>query len=108
MPHRPIGERGDALRLLGLRDPVDRAEVVSAYRRLVPQHHPDLGGDPDAFRSLTVARDVLLADARTDPGENARTPAGRSVTARQRRRRRLLRRLRRRLSRNTRERRHLD
>jgi hypothetical protein len=112
MPFLPIGQRREALRRLGLQDPVDQAEVVSAYRHLARQHHPDLGGDPDTFRALTVARDLLLADARGHAGEDARSPAGRSVTVWQRpsRRfvRRLRRRLRRRLDRRGGERRNLD
>jgi hypothetical protein len=107
MPTLPIG-RGEALRLLGLQDPVEQTEVVSAYRRLVRQHHPDLGGDPDAFRSLTVARDLLLADARSDAGENARRVPGRPVAGRQRRSRRFLGSVRRRLGRKGGERRRLD
>ena len=108
MPTLPIGQRREALRLLGLQDPVEHSEVVSAYRRLARQHHPDLGGDPDAFRSLTVARDVLLADACSDPGESARSSAGRSVRVRQRPSRRFLRGLRRSLGRKGGTRRHLD
>jgi len=104
----PIGQRREALRLLGLQDPVGQSEVVSAYRHLARQHHPDLGGNPDVFRSLTVARDMLLAEARNDAGDSARSPAGRPVAVRQRRGRRLLRRLRRRLGRKGGERRDLD
>jgi hypothetical protein len=98
MPTLPTGQRREALRLLGLQDPVEPAEVLSAYRRLVRQHHPDLGGDPDAFRALTVARDLLLADGRSDAAESAR-PAGRSVAVRQRPSRRLIRVVRRSLGR---------
>ena len=108
MPSLSIVQRREALRLLGLQDPVEPSEVVSAYRRLARRHHPDLGGDPDAFRSLTVARDRLLADARSDAGRSAGEPAGRSVVVRQRPGRRLLRRLRRRLGRKGGERRDLD
>lgn len=108
MPSLPIGQRREALRRLGLQDPVERFEVVSAYRRLARQHHPDLGGDPDVFRSLTVARDLLLADARSDAGERAGPLAGRCVTVRQRPSRRFLRRLRRHLGRNGGGRRDLD
>lgn len=108
MPSVPIGQRREALRLLDLQDPVGQSEVVSAYRRLARQHHPDLGGDPDVFHSLTAARDMLLADARSDAGEGARSPAGRSVVVRQRLGRRLLRRLRRHLGREGGERRDLD
>lgn len=104
----PIGHRREALRLLGLQDPVEKSEVVVAYRRLARQHHPDLGGDPETFRSLTVARDLLLADARSDAGDRSRSPSGRSVTVRQRPSRRLLRGLRRRLGRRGSERRDLE
>lgn len=108
MPSLPIGQRREALRLLGLQDPVEQSEVVSAYRRLARQHHPDHGGDPGTFRSLTVAHDLLLADTRSDAGENVRSPGGRSVTVRQRPSRRFLRRFRRRLGRKGGERRDLD
>lgn len=103
----PMSRRGEALRLLGLQDPVVASEVISAYRRLARQHHPDLGGDPDVFRSLTVARDLLLAHTRSDAGERAGSSAGRSVTVRQRPSRRLLRRIRRRLGRRGSDRRDL-
>ena len=108
MPNVPIGRRDEALRLLGLKDPVESSEIVSAYRRLARQHHPDLGGDPEVFRALTVAREALLADARSEPGTAAKSTDGRSVAGRQRASRRLLRRLGRRLSRKEGERRHLD
>jgi hypothetical protein len=104
MPSLPMGQRREALRLLGLQDPVEQSEIVSAYRRLARQHHPDLGGDPDVFGALTVARDLLLADAR----ERAGSPACRSVTVRQRPSRRILRGLRRRFGRKGGERRKLD
>ena len=108
MPSLSNGQRREALRRLGLQDPVEKSEVLSAYRRLAQQHHPDRRGDPAVFRALTVARDLLLADARIDSGDSARSPAGRSMAVRQRPSRRLLRRLRRRLGRNGGERRDLD
>jgi DnaJ-class molecular chaperone len=95
MPSVPIGRRREALRLLDLQDPVVGSEIVSAYRRLARQHHPDLGGDPEVFRSLTVARDLLLAETGSDAGGRAGSPGGRSVRVRQRPSRRWIRRLRR-------------
>lgn len=34
-------------------------EIHSAYRRLAKQYHPDKGGDPEKFRQLKEAYDVL-------------------------------------------------
>lgn len=34
-------------------------EIKSAYRKLVKQLHPDLGGDPAAFRTVQAAYEVL-------------------------------------------------
>lgn len=36
----------------------------AAYRDAAKRHHPDAGGDPDMFRRLTEARDLLLQGAR--------------------------------------------
>lgn len=33
-------------------------EIDEAYRRKARTCHPDLGGDPDEFHNLTVARDL--------------------------------------------------
>lgn len=41
----------------------DPDHINSAYRAAAKQHHPDAGGDPDAFRRITEARDLLLAKA---------------------------------------------
>lgn len=35
--------------------------VDIAYRSAVKQHHPDAGGDPEMFRRITEARDLLAA-----------------------------------------------
>jgi len=36
-----------------------QAEIKAAYRRLVKQHHPDAGGDPEFFRAITAAYEAL-------------------------------------------------
>lgn len=45
-------------------DPSDVGRVASVanslWREAAKLHHPDAGGDPEAFRRLTQARDVLL------------------------------------------------
>lgn len=40
------------------------AAVAQAFRNAAKKHHPDVGGDPELFRRLTAARDLLLAGAR--------------------------------------------
>lgn len=44
---------------LGLFDGYPNA-VQAAYRAAAKRVHPDIGGDPEQFRRLTAARDVLL------------------------------------------------
>lgn len=45
-------------------DPRDVSRVASLatalWREAAKRHHPDVGGDPDLFRRLTEARDLLL------------------------------------------------
>jgi hypothetical protein len=39
----------------------DHERISTAYRMAAKKHHPDNGGDPELFRKLTVARDLLVA-----------------------------------------------
>jgi hypothetical protein len=50
----------EALRLLGLEQGASREAIKRAYRRLAKAHHPDLGGDPEAFHRLDAAYRLLL------------------------------------------------
>jgi len=43
----------------------NREQVEAAYRWAAKKHHPDVGGDPELFRRLTAARDILRGKART-------------------------------------------
>ncbi|HVB35332.1 MAG TPA: DnaJ domain-containing protein [Patescibacteria group bacterium] len=52
--------RTTALRLLGLPPGSSEVEIESAFRRAALRHHPDVGGDPEKFRSIVDARDLLL------------------------------------------------
>lgn len=54
------GERMDDLYAeLGVARNATLADIRKAYRKLVKTTHPDAGGDPEAFRRLTLAHDVL-------------------------------------------------
>jgi curved DNA-binding protein CbpA len=89
MAEIPGGESKDYYQRLGVGQNADRAEVVSAYRRLVVTAHPDsCPDDPNAaarFRLLTEAYEVLT-DAKlrlsydqirsSDPGGQAGVASG--------------------------------
>ena len=52
--------RADALRLLGLESGATKPMIKRAYRRLAKDHHPDLGGDAQAFHRLEAAYRLLM------------------------------------------------
>lgn len=57
----PTGK--DPWTLLGIkRDHSTRETVMQAYRALAPTVHPDRGGSDEAFRELTAAKDLALAN----------------------------------------------
>lgn len=53
-------QRGDALNVLGLSDPVSNKEIVIRYRKLVNTHHPDKGGDKDKIQKINEAYAILI------------------------------------------------
>jgi hypothetical protein len=54
-----VDPRAEALSLLGLEHGASEAAIKRAYRRLAKAHHPDLGGDAEAFRRLDAAYRLL-------------------------------------------------
>ena len=52
--------RNEALRILGLSDPVDDTTIRRRYRELVMAHHPDRGGDKDRLQLINAALADLL------------------------------------------------
>jgi hypothetical protein len=50
-----------ALETLGLAWGASRAAIKAAHRRLVKQHHPDMGGDAESFRLVNDAYQRLIA-----------------------------------------------
>lgn len=64
----------EAVRILGLRAPVDAAAVKRAYRELAREHHPDRGGDAGTFHRIQAAYEVLrgtLPDLGQPPAPSA-------------------------------------
>ena len=52
--------RRAALKVLGLDADASLAEIKQAHRKLVKQHHPDLGGSAEAFRRVNEAYQSLV------------------------------------------------
>ena len=53
--------RSQALQLLGLEPGSSQQAIKRAYRRLAKAHHPDLGGDVEAFHRLDAAYRLLIS-----------------------------------------------
>ncbi|WP_455376833.1 DNA-J related domain-containing protein [Kaarinaea lacus] len=53
-------KRGDALKVLGLSDPVSDKEITLRYRKLANTHHPDKGGDHGKIQEINEAYAVLI------------------------------------------------
>ena len=53
--------RAEAYRQLGLTWGATREAIKQAHRRLVKQHHPDMGGDAAVFRRVNAAYQLLIA-----------------------------------------------
>ena len=47
---------------LGVNRNASAKEIKSAFRKKAAEHHPDKGGDPEKFKEISMAADVL-----TDP-----------------------------------------
>ena len=45
--------------VLGVPKDADTSAIKSAYKDLAKQHHPDKGGDPEKFKELSGAYEIL-------------------------------------------------
>ena len=54
----------DLYERLGLSRGASADEVKKAYRALAREHHPDKGGDPEQFKAIQEANEVLSDDRR--------------------------------------------
>ncbi len=55
--------RSEALRILGLSDPVDDKTIKQRYRKLVMTHHPDRGGDLATIQLINAAMTDLFGES---------------------------------------------
>jgi curved DNA-binding protein len=57
----------DPYSILGVTPGASDAEIKSAYRKLVKEHHPDTGGDGERFAQINAAYDnIKSADTRSE------------------------------------------
>jgi curved DNA-binding protein CbpA len=61
--------------VLGISETASEDEVRHAYRRLVKAAHPDAAGDPEQFRRITEAYDVLADPVQRAAYDRATRPA---------------------------------
>jgi molecular chaperone DnaJ len=61
----------DPYETLGVSRTSTADEIKSAYRKLAKKHHPDLGGDPEKFKEINQANDIL-----SDPSKKAQYDMG--------------------------------
>ena len=52
-----------ARELLGVDASASHAEIRKAYKKAALQHHPDKGGDPERFKAVGLAVEVLTSDS---------------------------------------------
>ena len=49
---------------LGVQKNADREEISKAYKKLAMVHHPDRGGNPEEFKKIQMAHEILTDDER--------------------------------------------
>lgn len=52
--------------VLGVSQGCSKDDIKRAYKKMAVQHHPDKGGDPEKFKEIANAYDVLMDDRKRD------------------------------------------
>lgn len=55
-----VRSRSQALEILGLSQDAPDELIRATYKRMLMEHHPDRGGDPEKFDAVCRARSFLL------------------------------------------------
>ena len=54
----------DLYNVLGLNRDADTSQIRTAYKQLAKEHHPDKGGDPEKFKEISQAHEILSDDSK--------------------------------------------
>lgn len=72
---KPV-ENSKFYEVLGVPKTATAAEIKKAYRKLALKNHPDKGGDPELFKTITVAYEVLSDAEKREVYDQVRGAAG--------------------------------
>jgi DnaJ-class molecular chaperone len=62
--------------VLGLQKGASDADIKKAYRKLAMKHHPDKGGNPEEFKKIQAAYDILSDPQKKENFDRFGTPDG--------------------------------
>ena len=65
-----MSQKRDYYEVLGVSKNADEAEIKKAYRKLAMKEHPDKGGDPEKFKKISEAYEVLSDDEKRQQYDN--------------------------------------
>ena len=54
----------DLYSVLGVSREAETSEIRTAYKQLAKEHHPDKGGDPEKFKQISQAHEILSDDSK--------------------------------------------
>jgi DnaJ family protein A protein 2 len=58
-PEREEADTTELYKVLGVEKSADAKAIKKAFRKLAIKHHPDKGGDPEKFKEINAAHEVL-------------------------------------------------